>query len=811
MNNLLERINQCKTINSHLLRIDQEIEVSKSVCKIITSSFLGTGFFIKINIKNESFYYLMTNDHVVKRDLIEKKDEIEIKYDNQSQTLIINLDNEKRIIQDFLYLNIDLIIIQILPQDKIDDKYFLLPNLEYLNGYNQFVDKEIYILQYAEGGNLQFSLDKIKSVNSYTNELTHLSSTSKGSSGSPIILKGSKFVLGIHKRRNKKEEENYGNFIGPVIDALKSKVKIEKLKKFNWSYEGEMVNDKKEGKGKLVFKNGEFYIGKFKDNKFNGKGVYYYKKNKIKYMGNFVQNHYEGEGTLYKRNGEYYIGHFKKGKKNGKGCEYSKNKTLKYEGDFIEDIYNGNGKYIYENGNYYIGSWTDGKRHGKGILYKKSNDPIFKGDFVKDKYEGNGILYYDNGDYYKGEFKNGKRNGKGIEYYKSNNIKFEGIYYDDKIQDGGIFYYEDGSFYIGKFLNGEQNGIGIIAYNENIENYNQLVFNNEKNNEYITNMISDIKKYNNIGNEKEIIYYGEFKNGKKNGNGVMFYKHYKEIYEGPFLNDQPEGNGKYIDEKGNQFLGEFKKGKKNGNFIVINKCGEIIYEGDFVNDMMEGFGKYINEKKEIYLGEFIKGKKYGKGALYSENNKIIYEGNFFDDEPDYHGFYELKENTYYLGEEKDGLPNGKGNLYDKETNEEIYDGEFMNGKFEGFGILNDKYNKNSKGKYEGQFHKGLKHGKGVFYFYEDNNYLRYEGNFINDYFEGRGKLFYKNGGYLNEVFCKGKRIGSSNAFNENNEQFEQGYYNRSFSIFGKPAKLDFEETIIKQLTGLIIDKLFGKK
>ncbi len=308
INSILDRINEGKMQNSPLMEIDQEVEVSRSVCKIISTFGLGTGFFIKIDLKNESYYYLMTNEHVVTREMIEKKEEIEIKYENQRQTLIINLDSKERIIKDFLYLNIDLIIIQILPKDKINDCYFLLPNLEYLNGYDQFVDKEVYILQYAQGGNLQFSVAKIKSINLYSNEFTHLSSTAKGSSGSPIIIKGSTFVLGIHKQTNPKEKENYGNFIGPVIDALKNKVKIEKIKQFNWSYEGEMINNKKEGNGKLVFKNGELYIGQFKNNKFNGNGVYYYKKNKIKYMGNFVDNFYQGEGTLYNNKGEFYIG-----------------------------------------------------------------------------------------------------------------------------------------------------------------------------------------------------------------------------------------------------------------------------------------------------------------------------------------------------------------------------------------------------------------------------------------------------------------------------------------------------------------------
>ena len=52
-------------------------------------------------------------------------------------------------------------------------------------------------------------------------------------------------------------------------------MKIEKIKLYNWLYEGEMLNNKKEGNGRLVFKNGSYYVGQFKNNKFNGKGAFY--------------------------------------------------------------------------------------------------------------------------------------------------------------------------------------------------------------------------------------------------------------------------------------------------------------------------------------------------------------------------------------------------------------------------------------------------------------------------------------------------------------------------------------------------------
>ena len=46
-------------------------------------------------------------------------------------------------------------------------------------------------------------------------------------------------------------------------------------------------NQIKEGYGRLIFKNGEIYIGQFHNDIYNGKGVLYYKKNKEKYEGNY--------------------------------------------------------------------------------------------------------------------------------------------------------------------------------------------------------------------------------------------------------------------------------------------------------------------------------------------------------------------------------------------------------------------------------------------------------------------------------------------------------------------------------------------
>ena len=148
--------------DSDLNPINNIMEIGKSICKIITSKSLGTGFLIKLNKKNKQFYCLMTNEHVIKQNMISNKETIKVFYDNQRKNFELELNKNERFIQDFLYLGLDVTLIEILPKDNISDDYFLLPNLEYINGYKQFENKKIYIFQFPEGGNLSYSVGIIQ-------------------------------------------------------------------------------------------------------------------------------------------------------------------------------------------------------------------------------------------------------------------------------------------------------------------------------------------------------------------------------------------------------------------------------------------------------------------------------------------------------------------------------------------------------------------------------------------------------------------------------------------------------------------------
>jgi len=189
--------------------------VSKSICKIKIGIRIGTGFLLKFPIEQEMFYCLMSNEHVIKNHIIQNNNTIiNISYNNEFKRTNIKLGNEKRYIKSFIDIGLDITVVEIVDKDNISKEYFLYPQLENLINI-RLINSKIYIPQYAGGNRLVNARGIIKEIDKY--EFAHLVNTEKGSSGSPIFLENSIYVIGIHKQGNKDKTENYGDFIYPVI------------------------------------------------------------------------------------------------------------------------------------------------------------------------------------------------------------------------------------------------------------------------------------------------------------------------------------------------------------------------------------------------------------------------------------------------------------------------------------------------------------------------------------------------------------------------------------------------------------------
>ena len=129
-------------------------------------------------------------------------------------------------------------------------------------------------------------------------------------------------------------------------------------------------------------------------------------------------------------------------------------------------------------------------------------------------------------------------------------------------------------------------------------------------------------------------YVGEFKDGKRNGQGTYFFLAENEFkgdkYVGEFNDDKKNGQGTYTFADGDKYVGESKDDKKNGQGTFTFANGEK-YVGEYKDDKYNGQGTYTFADGEKYVGEFKDDKYNGRGIYYSANGSIKESGIYKDD------------------------------------------------------------------------------------------------------------------------------------------------------------------------------------
>ena len=177
-------------------------------------------------------------------------------------------------------------------------------------------------------------------------------------------------------------------------------------------YQGEELNGKPEGRGKMIYANFDSYEGEWKHGEKNGKGVYKY------------------------HNGDQYNGFFRNDQPDGPGMMTFANHNI-YEGEWVAGVRSGKGIMKYADGNTYDGQWANNKPFGEGEMHYKNRD-YYSGSWDGTP-NGNGTMRYANGDQFEGPWKNGKRNGLGLMTY-ANGDSFYGTWKDDARSGLGVSY-----------------------------------------------------------------------------------------------------------------------------------------------------------------------------------------------------------------------------------------------------------------------------------------------------------------------------------------------------------------------------------
>jgi hypothetical protein len=110
-------------------------------------------------------------------------------------------------------------------------------------------------------------------------------------------------------------------------------------------YQGQCVNDKPNGAGEVVFNNGDYFIGSFKNGRIDGKGKWTSGSSGNSYSGSWRDGKREGVGTYsWPRSNQQYVGAWVDDKREGQG------KLTWGNGDRFEGEFRNNEQYT---GTYY--------------------------------------------------------------------------------------------------------------------------------------------------------------------------------------------------------------------------------------------------------------------------------------------------------------------------------------------------------------------------------------------------------------------------------------------------------------------------
>lgn len=401
--------------------------------------------------------------------------------------------------------------------------------------------------------------------------------------------------------------------------------------------------------------------------------------------------------------------------------------------------------------------------HGKGILrYDLKNEPRkYVGDLMNGLFNGRGELYsHQNQLLYSGQFDDNRFNGDGVLVIHS--IPMVG---NEEVPQNGLFgtrfapdLYDveiDGKFYQGKFQG------GVWRYTGKSENVigKQLQIKVSKKSDILLG-----KMYSN----KTILFEGVFEHYSFNGKGTLYYK------DGTTM----------------KYQGEFKDGVFWGAGVLYDHKGKSIYEGNFENGCYHGMGILYQgiEENLIYKGEFVQGQMIGNGKMVEKDGKTI-----------------RSEGVYKNGK----LNKGFIRIFDPATKALQYEGNILNGLYEGEGIIyiNSKIIKEkgtfktgelvqgTKREYfhngnidkDGEVHNGKYEGKVKEYYFDGK--LQYEGNYEKGERSGQGVMYHKNGKikqigtFKDNVFYEGDAL----YYHEDNTtlKFEGKIQNMYYNGIGK--------------------------
>jgi N-acetylmuramoyl-L-alanine amidase len=211
----------------------------------------------------------------------------------------------------------------------------------------------------------------------------------------------------------------------------------------------------------------------------------------------------------------------------------------------------------------------------------------------------------------------------------------------------GVFTVPDQYRYIGQWKYGKKNGQGSMDYS---------------NGDYFNGDFKDDNEW--IGQGKLTqsdgsTYKGEFKNGNWHGKGTYTWPNGNN-HVGQWKNGLRHGQGVWALSSGFKYIGKWENDEQTGQFEVTYPRGAK-YEGDVIDGYRQGQGEMVYSGGQKYKGSWKGDERHGKGT-YTWPNGQNYVGEWKKNVEHGYGELTVPKGFRYVGEWKDGKRHGKGKV-----------------------------------------------------------------------------------------------------------------------------------------------------
>jgi hypothetical protein len=278
-----------------------------------------------------------------------------------------------------------------------------------------------------------------------------------------------------------------------------------------------------------------------------------------------------GRGRMVFPNGQVYMGEIDNGVRHGVGSNQWPNGQF-YRGEWLLGSRTGRGTHEWPDGRKVTGQWLDGHLHGR-VFYTWPDEATYDGDCWMGKKHGRGISTSASGSVYQGQYCQGHEHGFGTltetDASGKDAVKYRGQFRQGQRHGYGIQIWRHKT-YDGEWKNNAMEGRGKLTWNNGAVYTGQVRYNRYHGNGCYMDQ---------AGNK----FVGHWQSGVKEGNGVQFWRDGSR-YTGSFLHGRRHGYGRMSQSDGSLYCGGWKDGKRNGRGIQVSACNEILHCGLWTED-----------------------------------------------------------------------------------------------------------------------------------------------------------------------------------------------------------------------------------